>query len=388
MSRRTRRILLSVGSTVLALAIAEVGLRIATPSGATPYYGAYFEDKERRESDFGKAAAAGGIVAFPELPRSRPSFAPGFEFYICYRHSKAPWLDARGCVHNKMNELGIRDREGITWEKKPGEKRIVCLGDSFTFGWGVPVEKVWTRLIENDIKQYGKWTSINCGVADGLYIDEYWAAFRARYHKLQPDIVVVSICLNDLAFIPNTLAWHRESTRISMLGMDLRKSVLIDRLARAYDAANITNIDPSRDYGKELLALDSSKPEVRALFAAVNQAPDAVWQAQAPQAALRELRTWCAQNRVELRVVLWPLFQGLDIGSTYPFATLHRVVAEFCHAENIALLDLLPTFSGRDPRSFWVDPSDEHPNEHANALAAPAVARFLVETGAVKREQR
>ena len=40
-------------------------------------------------------------------------------------------------------------------------------------------------------------------------------------------------------------------------------------------------------------------------------------------------------------------------------------------------MDLLPYLRGRPTRSLWVHESDLHPNEIAQALAAPALARFV-----------
>src|SRR5262249_6557857 len=88
----------------------------------------------------------------PGRPRGR--FAPGAHFSICYTDNDAlqrDWLDARGCVDVQINDDGLRERDDIrTGNKAADECRVVCVGDSFTFGWGIPVEQCWVRLLEQE----------------------------------------------------------------------------------------------------------------------------------------------------------------------------------------------------------------------------------------------
>jgi lysophospholipase L1-like esterase len=386
MKQRTRLLLLALASTAVSLALAELGLRLFAGAAGAPYYECFFEDREQQPIDFAKAARQGGITPWPNPFRAhQASFSPGFEFSICYRHSKAPWLDARGCVPVRINSVGVRDRDEITAAKPPGQKRILCLGDSFTFGWGVHVEKVWDKADRAGSKTFRKLAFHQLRRCGWSLHDEYWARLRDHFYQLGPDVVLVSICLNDVALIPDTIALHRAPLRPSLFGLDLRKaSVILDRALGAYDRTNIVSLDPGVDYGRKLLAQTNLDPVALAIYKSKSQVPDAVWPAGAPQEALRQLKAWCHARGIQLRVVLWPLMQGFGAGDTYPFQTLHDVVRDFCSKEEIPMHDLLPCFSGRDPQQFWVDPCDEHPNEKANALVAPAIARFLIESGAVR----
>ncbi len=50
-------------------------------------------------------------------------------------------------VEYRINSKGLRDNE-TTYDKPEGVFRIVVIGDSNTFGVGVPIEKHFTRLLE------------------------------------------------------------------------------------------------------------------------------------------------------------------------------------------------------------------------------------------------
>jgi hypothetical protein len=72
-----------------------------------------------------------------------------------------------GEIEYRVNSKGLRDDEHA-YEKPAGKKRIVIVGDSRTFGFGAPIEKHFTRLLEgycNDTEV------INLGVS-GFGVDQ------------------------------------------------------------------------------------------------------------------------------------------------------------------------------------------------------------------------
>jgi hypothetical protein len=50
-------------------------------------------------------------------------------------------------IEYRINSKGLRDDE-TAYEKPEGIFRIVLLGDSYTFGYGVPIEKHFSTLLE------------------------------------------------------------------------------------------------------------------------------------------------------------------------------------------------------------------------------------------------
>jgi len=358
---------------LLALAAVEVLLRVWNPLAGRARFEAYFEDSDRRRIDYSQAKAR-GLVVEPGLPRQRGTWAPGTVFYLCYRGGDRPYMDARGCARVEINSLGIRDRPDLTWEKPPGERRVLCLGDSFTFGWGVDAASTWVRRVETDLRTragLGDVRTVNCGAAGTLYVDEYWWGLRDRFGRLQPDAVVVSICLNDVALMPQTVALE-SPTVASRPAYPLALLRLADA---AWAFAHRFDLDPNVDWGRLLLDIPPGDP----WYVAKAETPDMFWPSGNPQAALRAARDWCGEHRAAFGVVVWPLFQNLGREDHYPFRTLHGVVARFCADERIPVLDLLDTFIGQRAEELWVDPSDMHGNEKAHALAAPAIAAFVAE---------
>ncbi|MCK7524155.1 MAG: SGNH/GDSL hydrolase family protein [Ignavibacteriales bacterium] len=111
----------------------------------------------------------------------------------------------------------MRDRE-ISVEKPAGTYRILVLGDSTTLGWGVPFDRLFTKLLELIVERESALATVsevhevlNGGV--GNYNTAQEAAwFKAHGVRLNPDMVVVAWFINDAEPTPrlsrNWLASH------------------------------------------------------------------------------------------------------------------------------------------------------------------------------------
>jgi lysophospholipase L1-like esterase len=112
---------------------------------------------------------------------------------------------------NAVNAQGLRGPE-VTPAKKPGELRILGLGDSTTFGTGVAWEEAWPNRsaialaagLSRDV------VGINAGVLAASVRDMAFAMDHA-WGDLQPDVVVLVISGNMVS-----LAWIRREQAASM----------------------------------------------------------------------------------------------------------------------------------------------------------------------------
>lgn len=108
---------------------------------------------------------------------------------------------------SSINSIGLRDRE-ITIDK--GEKyRILCVGDSWTFGWGVNIDNSWPKQLEQYFLKLNlpdiDIEVINAG-GPGLHTKGYRHILANAVPLLKPDLVLVGILqLDDLAQLGNYL---------------------------------------------------------------------------------------------------------------------------------------------------------------------------------------
>jgi hypothetical protein len=92
------------------------------------------------------------------------------------------------------NSRGFRGRREVTDGPLTGRRRIVCSGDSFTFGFGVGDEKSWCHLLEVlDPKR----ESVNMGQG-GYGVDQAWLWYRRDARTLAHEIQVFAFIAEDL----------------------------------------------------------------------------------------------------------------------------------------------------------------------------------------------
>lgn len=93
-----------------------------------------------------------------------------------------------------INSKGLRDRE-YPYDRVPGKKRILVLGDSFTWGYGVSDEEIYTEVLEGRLAEDGRdWEIINTGVSGYGNDQEYLFLLREGL-KYKPDVVMLALYL-------------------------------------------------------------------------------------------------------------------------------------------------------------------------------------------------
>ena len=93
----------------------------------------------------------------------------------------------------EINAAGQRDRDYPT-DRVPGRCRMLVLGDSFTWGYGVEREQIWHELVE---ARRPDWEIVNAGVP-GYATDQELLYLEQRGLALRPDAVVLLFYANDL----------------------------------------------------------------------------------------------------------------------------------------------------------------------------------------------
>lgn len=107
---------------------------------------------------------------------------------------------ARGFVINPQYEMdliinskGLRDRE-FPYAKPAATRRILCLGGSFTCGYGVQAEETFAKVLEHllnsDDQEGEKWEVLNCGVGSTGTAHQL-AFFQTEGYKYDPDFVLL-----------------------------------------------------------------------------------------------------------------------------------------------------------------------------------------------------
>jgi hypothetical protein len=156
-------LILLVAATIFALFLSEVGLRLA---GRGPLYVSPERDQFWQYDP---------LLGWAHRPRQVGTFATK-EFRTSIR----------------INANGLRDRDH-TYERISDLKRILVLGDSFAWGYGVEEQERFSQLLETSMDV----EVINAGVS-GYSTDQELLWFRSEGAKYDFDLVILMMTGNDI----------------------------------------------------------------------------------------------------------------------------------------------------------------------------------------------
>lgn len=255
--------------------------------------------------------------------------------------------------------IEYRDEQAFPTQLADGQRHICFVGDSFTFGHGVPrCDDRFSDRIGTSLKRQAPGRFLVSNLADsGLDLNRIaWLIEELAKDKLPVDTIVYVMCLNDIeAFNPETQALYRE---------------IADRAPKSFLL--------SETYFLNLLyyrAQQLQSPRIGGYYSYLQDSYGSIaWYKM--QARLDDLRRLCAHSRMQLRIVVFPFLHNL--GPDYPFAQAHRQIVEYCEQHKIPVLDLQPVLAPYVARGLTVSRFDAHPNERAHALAADAIERDLL----------
>jgi lysophospholipase L1-like esterase len=354
-TRGGRKLLVAAAALALALGGAEVGFRIL---GSQPYHRPHLVGPDDRVVDLGQVIGffRDGDLRVPEEHVN--GIKPGFRARLCYDRPRLGYFDADGCVDVTINALGFRDEE-FPLAKPPGEYRVLAIGDSFTFAQGCRAEDGWTEVLEDLLaaERGGPVQVMNAGFAGGgSWPQEYAPWVLAHALAFEPDRVVYGMCLNDVSRDVPMLAHGKiydDAAPAPWLG---GVSKLLNHLQRSRWRAELQS-RPVEDFGRWL-----DVEPARSTWAA-------------NRAAIRTMHDHLNAAGVPFTVAVFPMLSLF--GEGYPYAGLHRAVADFCAEAGIDTVDLAAPFDGLDERDLWVHPFDQHPNPAAQRLFAEGILAHL-----------
>jgi lysophospholipase L1-like esterase len=269
-------------------------------------------------------------------------------------------------IRYRLNSAKLRDDE-ISDPKPAGERRLLILGDSFTFGEGVPDDDaIFPNLLEHrlddDARAHGIGTVdvLNGGIPGSLTSD--WIALWDRVsERYRPDALLVVFFLRDgtrTASIPEFFGKIRDEIlnrnhHSVMYTHSYLYRVLRDRMDRRSVGDRYTRTFLDSYFGSE--------------------ADTAEW--RLAQRNLLRLRDRARERSLPMGLVVFPIL--VELGPNYPFQAICREIAEFARSNGIPVHDLLPAFLGQDGPALWVSAFNQHPNARGHRIAADAMYPFV-----------
>ena len=167
--KRVPSLVLAAGAVLATLLALEMAVRVALPQDM-----AFFD---------------GSAI-------KRRSEQPGFRYELIPGGYAPRYVG----VPVSVNRLGLRDRE-VDVPKPRHTVRVLGVGDSVTFGYGVRLEETYLKILEGKLGEGARggrrYEVVNAGVEE-CGLDAYDHAVRTLAPRLEADLVLVGIVLNDI----------------------------------------------------------------------------------------------------------------------------------------------------------------------------------------------
>jgi hypothetical protein len=256
-----------------------------------------------------------------------------------------------------ISSQGLRDRE-FTPAPPPGRTRILMLGDSLAFGWGVPGERTYSKRLEDMLRQAGHDVEvINTGV--GNYNTEMEVAyFLERGVKFKPHYVVLNYFINDAEPTPRD--------RSNLLSRNLRAFVYF--ASRADAVMRQVGVGQRTDWKTYYSGLYEGDGPARV------------------RAAVERLAAACRENGIRLFVASYP---ELRDPANYAFPQVDRMIQDIAAANQLKFVNLLAEVRDLPAESLWVTRPDPHPSVAAHEAFAKGLFRlFEAELGPARQGER
>ena len=317
-----------------------------------------------------------------------------------------------------INRHGYRGRD-FPQEKSDGVKRILAIGDSFTFGIGAQEHETFAVLIESGLISAGFPVEvINAGAGHASTV-RHWDNLERIHLRYDPDMVMLFFDLTDLRddwHWERHAVWNKDRTRIERFDLDfywgkrglwstlVHQSALAkylhDKVVRTFQKLRLLGIGgylKAKARGKRAKAViidsrDEFSDDIIMEYDALlmlrgrrrKKLLDQHWQRTAGY--LLKIRDLLAERGIPLVIVMYPhgiyagpdqwhegrktwgFEQGKQYTDYYPFELMER----FTNENNIPFINSLPGFLSAPDGEYFFN-WDGHMTPAGNAIVARQV---------------
>ena len=269
--------------------------------------------------------------------------------------------------HVHLNNAGCRDFQDFESVRPSGVFRIILLGDSFTFGYGIRNgerrfgDQLQNRLNDLSPGRFQIYNMAACGAETADHLRLIRTIGRSNFEF---DMILLIYTLNDASqLLPETNKIYSRIDRLKPTFWPLRDMYLFNFL---YYRAVLLSVSETADY-----------------YSWVARAyRDPIWSRHRT-----ELEQVANAGNDKLRVVTFPLVA--NVGVDYPFQVAHEQLSRVWDELEVPQLDLLRFFQGESSHTLVVNRFDGHPNVRSHRIAAEAIfEHFLAEDPAIEAAHR
>ncbi|WP_162306084.1 SGNH/GDSL hydrolase family protein [Oleisolibacter albus] len=269
------------------------------------------------------------------LQRATPARLPGHE------HRPGTAADLQH-VHVRINNLGLRGPD-VDMGMLKGKKVIVLLGDSLTFGWGVPESETLAGQLQERLG--ADFAVLNAGIGN-MNLEQLAARWHDLNAQLSPDLLVV---------LPTMRATDPQQ--------EGRASLLVRNSQLAALASSFISQVAGGVSGREDLTTYYRRH----------------WTGQEMTASLdRAFRSIADDRSKGDYKVLFAMMPETNDFINYPYDFATEIIQRRTEGYGWNFIDLFPLFKGEPAQKYWVSSYDIHLNGAAFAKMQKPISEKIL----------
>lgn len=297
----------------------------------------------------------------------------------CIRESNNPglayeFIPNTKCIFKgtevKINSQGLRDYD-YDLGKKSSIARIIVLGDSYTFGWGVELNESYSKILEFNLNKNNKrYEVINFGMPSHNTMQEA-RLLEIKAINYKPNLIIIGYTSGDPEcywdFCNETLikaTYKAYEKRLSLpINYELKQSLL----TKLYFLRFISD-----KFDVILHKLHIRKLEDN-LIVHLHNPESQTW--KATQESFKKISEIAKENKSEVLLVIFPEIGFLS--DNYILLPVNKQIEEEAKKQGFYVLDLIYYYKEYLPEEIKVSTDDGHPNAKAHKIAADAIYDFI-----------
>jgi len=273
----------------------------------------------------------------------------------------------------RINSLGLRGPE-VALKPSEGVFRVLCLGDSTTFGFYVEEAETLPQRLQGSLLEGGSApVEVINGGCGGWSIASQARFFSERGSKLEPQLVVLTFCGNDLADLNRPPPYESHKAELGQGPGSVRRALYqtacYELILRGKIAWKRYRQKAAGEEPHPLSSVSVSGEEGERLWAAYSKHLESLRD---------ELRRTGTPLVVSYLPDAWRLQEKLE-------EVDDQMLGSLCQRLGIPYVSGYSKFKAQKVEDLYHAPLDAHPSAEGNRVLAEVTAAFLIERGLVPR---
>jgi lysophospholipase L1-like esterase len=297
-------------------------------------------------------------------------------------------------VSVETNSVALRDHE-IAIPKPPGTYRVLTIGDSVTFGYGVELDEIYLKVLESEFNAESDQTRfevVNGGLIAGS-LSYHYHFLRRSAEALDPDMIMIGLVLNDIKpYADFTLDLEHPVFDVEEPSVARRINTLLQDHSHLYQMVyaklkgilfGLGVLDVNNMLGYNFVALSDSTDELEYTW------QQTFW-------VLENIFSLAREKGYAVSLVVFPLEVqlneaalneyraklGLKLGDNALNGDPQRRLKEFAAAQDVPYVDLLPAFRAEQADKLYlrnkaISHDPVHPSPFGHRIAGQDIYRQL-----------